>query len=326
MKILKIIGIFIFGSLAFAGITQCNVPGGENNIYLGIVCLILTVLLLFSLVQKKKQTPMEFEIFPPQQNSSASCAFNKPPSINKSKDNYNIKITHIYNVNTISLFLKWCKHHTRILSQNQYPAYMQYSWGIENPAEFHMQLIHEGYLIEMNLEQKIQHLKVIDLKNILREKKLAVSGKKQELIDRILEHTDLTSIKLLDQNQKEYFLSPKAFDFLSKCEDVISLESGRSDIDCYEQDGVEKYQILSALDSKTCDICGELDGKIFLVKNAVIGVNFPPFHSGCRCTTVPYYDNSLENDSTRLARDPKTGKSIYVPGSMTYKEYKEKYL
>ena len=56
MKILKIIGIFILGSLAFAGITQRNVPGGENNIYLGLICLILALLLFFSLIQHKRKT------------------------------------------------------------------------------------------------------------------------------------------------------------------------------------------------------------------------------------------------------------------------------
>ena len=49
MKILKIVGIFIFGILAFAGITQRNVSGGENNIYLGLACLFITLLLIYSL-------------------------------------------------------------------------------------------------------------------------------------------------------------------------------------------------------------------------------------------------------------------------------------
>lgn len=315
----------MFGSLAVVGITQRNMPRGENNIYMGVVCLFLALLIFFSL-RKRENTSDKSEHLLPQQIPQPS-ADTEEVILMEQKENYSdSKIEHISNVRTLSLFLGWCKNHTRILPLEQYPTYMSYSWKVKNPVQFHKQLIQEGYLIEMRPEQKIKHLKVVDLKNILREQKLPVSGKKQELIDRILERADLAAIKLLEQNQKEYCLSPKAFDFLSKCDDVISLESGRSDIDCYEQDGVEKYQILSALDSKTCGICGELDSKIFLVKNAVIGVNFPPFHSGCRCTTVPHYDDSPENGLTRIARDPKTGKSIYVPGSMTYKEYKEKYL
>lgn len=325
MEKLKIIAIFMLGILSFIGITHSNVPEDGNNIFAGIVCLLLALLLFFSL-RKAEKAPDKTEKQLPQRVPQLSTNTEKEVFA-KQKENYSdSKIEHISNIRTLSLFLRWCKNHTRILPLEQYPAYMSYSWEIKNPVQFHKQLIQEGYLVEMGLEQKIKHLKVVDLKSILREQKLPVSGKKQELIDRILERADLAAIKLLEQNQKEYCLSPKAFDFLSKCDDVISLESGRSDIDCYERDSVEKYQILSALDSKTCDICGELDGKIFPVKNAVIGVNFPPFHSGCRCTTVPYYDDSPENNLTRIARDPNTGKNIYVPGSMTYKEYKEKYL
>ncbi|MFR4578390.1 MAG: minor capsid protein [Clostridium fessum] len=39
----------------------------------------------------------------------------------------------------------------------------------------------------------------------------------------------------------------------------------------YKEDGVEKYQILATLDSKTCGICGRLDGKIYPVSEAVTG-------------------------------------------------------
>ena len=33
MKKLKIIGMFLFGILSFVGISQRDIPGGENNIY-----------------------------------------------------------------------------------------------------------------------------------------------------------------------------------------------------------------------------------------------------------------------------------------------------
>lgn len=57
MKILKIFCIVVFSIIAYATITQQNVPGGENNIYVGIACLILVLLFLSSLVQQKTKVP-----------------------------------------------------------------------------------------------------------------------------------------------------------------------------------------------------------------------------------------------------------------------------
>ena len=94
----------------------------------------------------------------------------------------------------------------------------------------------------------------------------------------------------------------------------------------YKEDGVEKYQILATLDSKTCDICGDLDGKVYEVKKAVAGKNMPPFHCFCRCTDFPYYDDMDTPDMTRAARDPGTGKYVDVPADMTYKEWKARFI
>ena len=92
----------------------------------------------------------------------------------------------------------------------------------------------------------------------------------------------------------------------------------------YKEDGVEQYQILATLDSKTCGICGRLDGKIYPVAEAVTGKNMPPFHPLCRCTDVPYYPDT-PTDGKRAARDA-DGNGIEVPENMTYAEWKKKYL
>ena len=91
----------------------------------------------------------------------------------------------------------------------------------------------------------------------------------------------------------------------------------------YKEDGVEKYEILATLDSKTCGICGKLDNKVYEVGREVIGVNMPPFHPLCRCTTVPYYDDTPTEGLTRAARDPEAGKTYEVPADMNYKEWKK---
>lgn len=46
----------------------------------------------------------------------------------------------------------------------------------------------------------------------------------------------------------------------------------------YGECDVTKYQILATLDKRTSEICQKLDGEVFNVKDAVIGVNMPPFH------------------------------------------------
>lgn len=94
----------------------------------------------------------------------------------------------------------------------------------------------------------------------------------------------------------------------------------------YKEDGVEKYEILATLDSKTCEICGELDGKVYEVGKEITGVNMPPFHPLCRCTDVPHYEDTPAEGMVRVARDPETGKTYDVPADMTYKQWHEQYV
>ena len=46
----------------------------------------------------------------------------------------------------------------------------------------------------------------------------------------------------------------------------------------YEECDIDKYEILATLDKRTSKICQDLDGEVFNVKDAVVGVNMPPFH------------------------------------------------
>lgn len=94
----------------------------------------------------------------------------------------------------------------------------------------------------------------------------------------------------------------------------------------YKEDGVEKYEILATLDSKTCEICGELDGNVYEVGKEITGVNMPPFHPLCRCTDVPHYADTPTKGMVGVARDPETGKTYMVPADMTYKQWHEQYV
>jgi len=96
--------------------------------------------------------------------------------------------------------------------------------------------------------------------------------------------------------------------------------------DAYKEDGVEKYEYIATLDSKTCEVCRPLDTKKFVVDKAVVGVNMAPMHALCRCTDAPYYDDTPTDGMTRVARDPETGESYKVPAEMSYKEWHAEYI
>lgn len=92
--------------------------------------------------------------------------------------------------------------------------------------------------------------------------------------------------------------------------------------DSYKELGVEQYEFLGTLDSRTCGHCGGLDGKHYPVGEENTGVNYPPLHPYCRCTTVPYFPEDEEETGTRIARDAE-GRNYHVPADMTYEEWRE---
>ena len=94
----------------------------------------------------------------------------------------------------------------------------------------------------------------------------------------------------------------------------------------YKSYDLEYYRYLATLDSQTDEECGALDMRRFPVKDARPGVNFPPMHPNCRCTTMPDMSEQVIAKIKRAARDPVTGKSITVPGNMSYAEWHKKFV
>ncbi len=94
----------------------------------------------------------------------------------------------------------------------------------------------------------------------------------------------------------------------------------------YEEAEIERYRYLATLDLKTSEICRELDGKIFPVKDRKTGTNCPPMHPWCRSTTISVISDELLNKLKRKARDPVTGKVIEVPMTMTYRQWYDQYV
>lgn len=96
--------------------------------------------------------------------------------------------------------------------------------------------------------------------------------------------------------------------------------------DCFTELDVEQFEIVATLDSHTSDICRGMDGKHFPMSEWKVGVTAPPFHVHCRSTTVPYFDDEFDAVGERAARNEETGKTYFVPGNMTYKEWDKAFV
>lgn len=108
---------------------------------------------------------------------------------------------------------------------------------------------------------------------------------------------------------------------LAETETAYVQETAR--MDTWKKLHVAKYELIATLDSRTSPICREMDGKVFERADAKPGVTMPPFHCYCRTTTAPYIEGITDDDdSTRVARDPDTGKTVQVPGKMKYGDWK----
>lgn len=152
---------------------------------------------------------------------------------------------------------------------------------------------------------------------------------KEKLVNNL--HTELTQSIIRGADPKQ------AINNLAKIMEVSKAQAGRlimtesaaissaAQKECFKDLEVERYEILATLDSHTSDICREMDGKVFEMKDYKVGDTAPPFHPHCRSTTIPYFDDEFTEGEEREARGEDTGKTYYVPADMKYEEWREKY-
>lgn len=98
--------------------------------------------------------------------------------------------------------------------------------------------------------------------------------------------------------------------------------ANQAELDSYKRLGIEEYQYIATLDTRTSKLCQRLDGQIFNIDDAKPGVNYPPMHPNCRSTTIAY--DAEDQIQRRAARDEK-GNLIEVPGNMKYDDWLKKY-
>lgn len=83
---------------------------------------------------------------------------------------------------------------------------------------------------------------------------------------------------------------------------------------------VERYEYAAFLDDRTSEICEELNGHIFFVKDAKVGVNYPPMHPNCRSGVYPVMrtQEDLRNELDNIID------SFNIPNGMSLEEFIQK--
>jgi SPP1 gp7 family putative phage head morphogenesis protein len=149
-------------------------------------------------------------------------------------------------------------------------------------------------------------------------------GQRSQLVDEL--HTQLTRTCILGKAPDD------AINAIAKKFNTTKNQAGRlvmteqayfhsvAQQEAFEDLDVEEFEIVATLDNSTSEICQEMDGKHFPMKDYQPGVTAPPFHVWCRSVTVPYFEDNYTGE--RAARD-EDGNTYYVPDNMTYEDWKK---
>lgn len=97
---------------------------------------------------------------------------------------------------------------------------------------------------------------------------------KEEITQMVIQGKDLRSTsKALSKRLNAHY---------GNCVRLIHTEHsyvmGEASAASYKELGVEKYQFLATLDKRTSEVCRNLDGQVFELKDRVVGVNASPMH------------------------------------------------
>ena len=110
---------------------------------------------------------------------------------------------------------------------------------------------------------------------------------KQEIVNGMIQGINL---KTMSKRVSERFETAKKNDVERLLRTEVNYVLNQATLDGYKEAGIEKYEFSATLDSRTSQICSELNGEIFEIKKIAVGLNYPPMHPRCRSTTIPIID------------------------------------
>ena len=115
----------------------------------------------------------------------------------------------------ITRFLYWAKN-GKPYDENpkKYPVYFFYGYGITDMPGFFRTMIKQGYVEPIGIGEKLKKIRVADLRQILQDNGLPAKGKKEDLLNRIVQAVPQEKIPKNLLGRDIYIPSKKGIEFI----------------------------------------------------------------------------------------------------------------
>jgi SPP1 gp7 family putative phage head morphogenesis protein len=99
-----------------------------------------------------------------------------------------------------------------------------------------------------------------------------------------------------------------------------TMNTARLELYKANRDVIKAVQYVATLDTKTCPVCGTLDGKVWDLDEQHPN---PPMHYNCRCVLAPITKSwrELGIDKDEVPPSVRSSMNGYIPETMDYKEW-----
>lgn len=138
----------------------------------------------------------------------------------QNNETYNPDIPPLQGDYAKTIFLWAHEKASTVRKDNEYARYFLYECGIKKPSAYHIDLIHNGYFEKAPTGEILNSFKVTELKQVLSSINQPVTGKKDALIERIIQNTDENFIQSLC-HEEMYILSEIGKSFLEEHNDYV---------------------------------------------------------------------------------------------------------
>lgn len=123
-----------------------------------------------------------------------------------------------------ALFLNSFKKASPGKSLEEYPSYFVYNYKIIDPAQFHKELIDDGYFEPANFSSILDTLNVKELKEIIEFYNIdSKKNNRKVMCENIMLQLSENTKKEIENNNDSYMLSEKAHLFMEEYKDLLTL-------------------------------------------------------------------------------------------------------